>query len=378
AYASGFQSLRRFNSVFRERYRLSPSALRRSPRANGVPRDAATRCPAPGAMATDLVRLTLAYRPPLAWDVLVRLLRREAMPGVAVVHGARYGRTVRLDGRSGVVFAEDAASGHATRATRAGSTHLDVHVSASLLPALMLLLARLRQLFDLDAEPTLVDACLEQGGLGAFVGRRPGVRIPGAIDGFEVALRALLCGRARAGAACSELSRRVVWDIGEAIDTGFPALTRLAPSAARVADAGASRLTALGVPRRRADAIASVARAVAEGALRLEPGSDVTATRRALMEIDGVGDRFATTIVMRALHWPDAFPASDGALQRAAAARGQRALRAQAEQWRPWRAYAALHLWLCDDERAYRRDRPANRRPDEAGRGRRAAMTERG
>ena len=324
AYASGFQSLRRFNSVFRERYRLSPSALRRTPRSSD---STAHRGRGPGP-ATDLVRLTLAYRPPFAWNVLATLLRRDALPGVEVVHGRRYGRTVHLDGRSGIVFAEDAAE----------KSHLNVEVSPSLLPVLMPLLARLRQLFDLDAIPTVIDAHLEQGGLGMLVAQRRGVRIPGALDGFEIALRALLTG--------SDLARRVVWALGDRLDTGLPALSRLAPSVERVADAGASRLAALGVPRRRAEAIVSVARAIADGTLRLEPNSAVTATRRALMDIAGVGDRLATRIVTRALHWPDAFPTADRVLQRAAGASSPRALRARAEQWRPWRAYAALHLRL--------------------------------
>ncbi len=324
AYASGFQSLRRFNSVFRERYRLSPSALRRTPRSSDL---SAHRGRGSGP-ATDLVRLTLAYRPPFAWNELTMLLQRNALPAVEVVHGGRYGRTVHLEGRSGVVFAEDAAA----------RSHLNVEVSPSLLPVLMPLLARLRHLFDLDAEPMVIDAHLEQGGLGKLVAQRRGVRTPGALDGFEVTLRALLTG--------SALARRVVWALGDRLDTGIPALTRLAPNAERVADAGATRLTALGVPRRRADVIASVAHAIADGTLRLEPNSDVIATRRALMEIAGIGDRLATTIVSRALHWPDAFPTADRVLQHAAGASSPSALRARAEQWRPWRAYAAQHLRL--------------------------------
>src|SRR2546428_437658 len=150
AFASGFRSLRRFNSVFRERYRVSPSALRRPPRPSEILRDASPR---PATPATDLVRLTLAYRPPLAWDVLTGFLRREAMVGVEVGQGGRYARTVRLDGRSGIVIVEDAAA--APDAPRLLKTHLNVEVSPSLLPVLMPLLARLRQLFDLDAEPTV-------------------------------------------------------------------------------------------------------------------------------------------------------------------------------------------------------------------------------
>jgi AraC family transcriptional regulator, regulatory protein of adaptative response / DNA-3-methyladenine glycosylase II len=134
--------------------------------------------------------------------------------------------------------------------------------------------------------------------------------------------------------------------LGEEIHTGVPSLTRLAPRPDRVAEAGVPALTALGVPRRRAEAIVAVARSLADGSVRLEPGRDVGAVHRTLMAVEGVGERLATMIVMRALYWPDAFPASDPALQRAAGVSGRAALRALAEPWRPWRAYAAQHLWL--------------------------------
>jgi AraC family transcriptional regulator of adaptative response / DNA-3-methyladenine glycosylase II len=331
AFASGFQSLRRFNSVFRERYRLSPSALRRA---------APSTVARPAAASGDFVTLTLAYRAPLDWGLLTRLLAREAMPGVIMVDGDRYGRTVTLDGRSGVVLARNAAA----------KAQLDVAVSLSLLPVLMPLLVRLRHLFDLDAEPAVVDAYLEQNGLAPLVRRRPGIRIPGALEGFEVALRSLIL-RGNGAEAAGDVLSRVVSALGEKIDTGVATLTRLAPSPKRVAEAGPSGLAALGVPRRGAEAIASVARAIAGGAIRLEPGRDAGATQRALMEMEGVGERLATMIVMRALYWPDAFPASDPALQRAAGVSSRSALRAMAERWRPWRAYAAQHLWLHDEER---------------------------
>jgi AraC family transcriptional regulator of adaptative response / DNA-3-methyladenine glycosylase II len=322
AYASGFQSLRRFNSVFRERYRLSPSALRRGPR---VPSEG----PAGGAPQRDLVRLTLSYRAPLAWDALLALLGRDAVAGVELPEPGRYSRTVRVQDRAGIILAADAAG-----TTR---SHLDVSVSASLLPVLMPLLARLRHLFDLDAEPTVVDAHLEAAGLGALVDRRPGLRIPGALDGFDAAFRVIL--GARWGA-------RVAEAVGEPIETGVSGLNRLMPDAGRVAAAGASRLEALGVPRRRVEVLTAVAGALAGGAIRLEPGSDVAAAQRGLLAIEGVGDRLATTIVMHALHWPDAFPGHDRALQRAAGAASATQLLGRAEAWRPWRAYAATHLRL--------------------------------
>jgi AraC family transcriptional regulator, regulatory protein of adaptative response / DNA-3-methyladenine glycosylase II len=313
AFASGFESLRRFNFVFHDRYGMSPSALRRPARREGR------------RAASDLLRMTLAYRPPLAWDVLAAFLDDEATPGVEIVEGRRYGRTVRLDGRTGVVFVEDSPA----------KAHLKVDLSPSLLPALMPLLARLRRLFDLDAQPAVVDAHLERGGLAL---QRRGVRLPGALDGFEIGLRALLGAR--------DLAGRVAAALGEPVETGHPALDRLAPDAGRLAEAGSSRLVELGVPRRRAETLLAFARAAAEGALRLDPGGDVAETHRALLEITGIDERLATRIVMRALYWPDAFPLSDRALQEAAGAATPRALRARAEKWRPWRAYAALHLGL--------------------------------
>jgi len=138
----------------------------------------------------------------------------------------------------------------------------------------------------------------------------------------------------------------VIGALGEVVDSGIPGLTRLVPSAERVAEAGVACLVRLGVPRVRADVIVAVARAVATSVLRLEPSSDVATTRRDLLGVVGVGDRLASAIVMCALSWPDAFPAEDRALQRAAGAATAQQLAARAEQWRPWRAYAALHLWL--------------------------------
>jgi AraC family transcriptional regulator, regulatory protein of adaptative response / DNA-3-methyladenine glycosylase II len=336
AFASGFQSLRRFNAVFRERYRLSPSALRRS---------APSRSAGSATPAGDFVTLTLAYRPPLDWPLLLRRLAREAVPGVISVNGGRYTRAVRLEGRTGAIVASNAER----------RSHLEVAVSLSLLPALMPLLARLRHLFDLDAEPAMVDAHLTLHGLGESVRRHPGMRIPGAMDGFEVALRSLL------DQEDEGLLERVVEGFGEGVETGLSQVFRLGPTAERVAQAGPSALVKLGISRPRAEAVAAVARAMVDGGLRLQPGSDVVATHRALLEIEGVGERIATIIVMRALYWPDAFPTADAALQRAAGATGRRELREQAERWRPWRAYAAQHLWLEDELAPARAQRDSRR-----------------
>lgn len=307
AYAAGFQSLRRFNTVFRERYCLSPTAIRRRVRGAGG-----------AAEASAPVRLTLAYRAPLAWDLLLDQLRGDALPGVESVSGSRYTRAVRIGGCTGVVAVEPLPEGPQLRVT----------LSATLLPVLMEVLARLRQLFDLDAEPEVVDSCLARTDLAPLVARHRGLRIPGALDGFDAALRLILEG--------SEARGRVVHDLGEPIDSGDAALDRLAPSADRVADAGGEGLLALGLSRRRAGMLAALARRMADGALVLEPGREVAPTREALLAIPGVEEPLAAAILLRALHWPDAFPIA-----------GPRELLDRAEQWRPWRGYAALHLSLA-------------------------------
>jgi AraC family transcriptional regulator of adaptative response / DNA-3-methyladenine glycosylase II len=342
AFASGFQSLRRFNTVFHERYRMSPSVLRRHSRTSA-------RAEMPATPAGDLVRLTLAYRAPLAWDALLAMLAFDALPGMAVIEGHRYGRTVALEGCRGVVFLQDAAAASdSRRERRPASAQVNVDLSASLLPALMPLLARLRHLLDLEAEPAVIDAHLADSGLATLVAERPGLRLPGAFDGFEVAVRELLRSPRGASGGGADLAGRLVDALGESIETGVPALTRVGLSANRIAAAGAPFLLTLGVPRRRAEAIAAVARAIADGALRLEPGADVPSTLGALKQICGLTEQTATAIMMRALHWPDAFPATDAALQRAAGVSGSRALLRLAERWRPWRAYAAVHLSLHD------------------------------
>ena len=245
AYASGFQSLRRFNAAFRERYRSSPSELRRPPARAGVRRD-------------DLVRLSLAYRPPLNWSAMLQVLRRDAVRGVDAVDGDRYMSAIRVDGHVGAIVARDAASD--ARAAGPARHYVIVDVTPSLLPKLMPVLARVRQLFDLDAEPTLIDAHLAQSGLGRLVGAQPGVRVPGALDAFDVALRVLLRRASRSQASYESLAWRITAALGEAVDVGLPGLHHLAPEAGRVAETSvqtldiARRARALGRDHRRAGA----------------------------------------------------------------------------------------------------------------------------
>ena len=211
----------------------------------------------------------------------------------------------------------------------------------------MPLLARLCRLFDLMPSPPLSTHTCAGRPRPAGENRR-GIRVPGAFEPFEVVLTALLEGAKPASSRSRALAGRVVQALGEPIESGILGLDRLTPTAARVAEAGAEGLSALGVPPARARTLVAMARAMASDDLVLEPGGEVVAAQRALLAIEGVSDRLATRIAMRTLYWPDAFSFDDAGLQRAAGVNGRGALREVAERWRPWRAYAAQHLWLRD------------------------------
>jgi AraC family transcriptional regulator of adaptative response / DNA-3-methyladenine glycosylase II len=314
AYASGFQSLRRFNAVFQERYRMPPNALRRSrgarPRASADP---------------ETFRVTLSYRPPYDWGAMLHCLQRDAIDGVDFVDGERYGRTVEIGGRRGVIVVESCGR----------SSHLTVQVSVSLVPVLMPLLARLRQMLDLDAEPTRIDEHLAAYGLRDLIAMRPGVRIPGAFGGFESALRILLGGWPFASSSTRDVACRVVESIGRRNEAAPPRLGWILPDARDVAVAGARPLHALGLPHERARTIVTLAQRVLDGAVRFDGCRDADAMRRDVLSIDGIDERLADLIVMRALSWPNAFPFADGDAPEIAS------------RWRPWAAYAFVHLRLA-------------------------------
>jgi AraC family transcriptional regulator of adaptative response / DNA-3-methyladenine glycosylase II len=347
AAASGFQSVRRFNALFQARYRLAPTAVRRATRATAAGAE-------DGAGDGAAVRLSLAYRPPYDWPAVRDYLAARATPGVEGVApgaagpnaaaGARYWRAVRVGAHRGVVAVGPGARPHT----------LAVELSAGLLPAVVPLLARLRRLLDLDADPASVDAHLAADpALAGHVRRRPGLRVPGAVDGFELALRAVL-GQQVSVRGATTLAGRLAALVGEPLDdaAGAPAgLTRHAVDAARLADAGAAAVAGVGLPRARAAAVVALARAAADGALPEltadggAPGAGPAAFVRRFTELPGVGPWTAAYVAMRALRWPDAFPDGDLALRRAAGGLSPARLRLAAERWRPWRAYAAMHLW---------------------------------
>jgi AraC family transcriptional regulator of adaptative response / DNA-3-methyladenine glycosylase II len=331
AFASGFSSVRRFNHLFRTRYRLQPSALRRS---QGKEQSH-------GEAEADAIALKLAYRPPLAWEQLGRFLASRAPENMDRFDGKRYLRTVRLAGKTGWIEARLAERGDTSNV----ASVLLVQVSASLLPVFTQLLPRLRALFDLDADPAAIAEQLGRHPLTRRAWRAaPGLRVPGVLDGFELALRAVL-GQQVSVRAATTLYGRVAERFGDAVETPHAGLNRLPAHAEAVAQAGVADLMALGLTGRRAETVRQLAIEVAAGRLRLVPGVDPVQVMAALRAIPGIGPWTTEYITLRALRDPDAFPHDDLVLLKASGLPTKRALLEAAETWRPWRAYAAMCLW---------------------------------
>ena len=325
ALGTGFGSMRRFHAAFAERYRLSPSAVRRE-----------------GAAEPDGLRL--AWRPPYDLDGLLGFIARRAVPGQEQVDGPVLRRTLAL------AYQGQVLTGWIEARFQPARCELHLAVAPSLRPVLGLLLQRARHAFDLDADPAAIDPVLARVPGPA----RPGLRLPGSWDGFETAVRVVL-GQQVSVAAARTLCQRLVQRFGRPIDTPFPGLDRLFPDAAVLAAADVADIGTLGIVRQRVRALQALAQAVAEGRLTLQPGDDVGATLAALTTLSGIGDWSAQLIALRTLGWPDAWPASDIALLKAlgqtAATRDPAAGTAIAEAWRPWRGYAVFKLWLSLEQR---------------------------
>jgi len=327
AFASGFRSIRRFNEIFQRLFGRPPGALRR-----------ATVAEVPFGPEDEVI-LSLRYRPPYDWPAMSSFLKARAIPGIEVVSSDRYARTIEIEGVHGVVSVEPAA-GNALR----------IAVRFSRLSALPTILARLRRVFDLGADPQAINAELaEDPVLAPLIAARPGLRVPGAWDGFELAVRAVL-GQQITVAAAAGLAGKLVARYGRPLSvTGLEkeGLTHVFPRSEQLASAD---LTALGMPRTRAATLASLAAAVVVNPRVLGAGRSLTECVTELRALPGIGEWTAQYIAMRELREPDAFPAGDVGLLRALTdVEGKRPtsreLLARAERWRPWRAYAAQHLW---------------------------------
>jgi AraC family transcriptional regulator of adaptative response / DNA-3-methyladenine glycosylase II len=265
---------------------------------------------------------------------MLAFLSARAIPGVERVAGGVYERAVKLGSLAGRVSVAGA-----------GANRLVADVSVSLAPKLMLIVSRLRALFDLDARP---DAIAEHLGadrvLRKSVGKRPGLRVPGAFDPFETAVRAIL-GQQVSVRAATTLAGRIVRAFGASVETGIEALDRVFPTAEALAEKSEEEIASIGMPKTRAKTIVALANAVAEARIDLSDGSDPEQTTAHLMELPGVGEWTAQYIAMRALRWSNAFPAGDLGVLRALGVNNAREAKARAHRWEPWRAYAVMHLW---------------------------------
>jgi AraC family transcriptional regulator of adaptative response / DNA-3-methyladenine glycosylase II len=310
--------VRRFNAAFQQRHGAAPSSLRKA-RADR---------PASG------IALTLDCRPPFDHAALLAFLAARAIPGVSEVSGGVHRRSVRMEGRTGIV----SVSPDPERA------RLHVHVSDGLERDLTAIVRGVRAAFDLDAHPAPIAAALEgDPWLGALVRRRPGLRVPGAFDAFETSVLAILGQQVSVRAACT-LAGRLAARFGAPLERPAGSIRTAFPDAAAIARARPSELARVGIVRARAEALSALARAIDSGALLLERGGDAEVARRKLLELPGIGPWTAEYVCLRVLGWPDAFPASDLGLRRALGV-DARELGRRAESWRPWRGYAALHLW---------------------------------
>ncbi|MBI1275183.1 DNA-3-methyladenine glycosylase 2 [bacterium] len=323
AFASGFSSLRRFNDAFRTHYGMPPTRLRK---------EAASHAP---SSTTNSSTLQLTYRPPYDWASMLEFLQARALRGIEHITGQSYARTVRVGEHKGWIKVTHKPEKHA----------LMVEFTHSLLPVLPNLLRCLRNLFDLDARPDVISAHLMKDSLlKNTVMAHPGLRVPGAFDGFEMAVRAIL-GQQITVKAATTIACRMAEAFGERAETPWPELSRLSPTAERMAAASEEAITSLGIIGARARSIIALAKAQLAGHVRLEAGIHPDNAIRYLTTLPGIGQWTAHYIAMRGLRWPDAFPKEDIALRKGLGGMTAKQAEERSQPWRPWRSYAVLHLW---------------------------------
>jgi AraC family transcriptional regulator, regulatory protein of adaptative response / DNA-3-methyladenine glycosylase II len=324
ALASGFRSVRRLNSAFRDKYRITPSAVRRSGKADHF----------------EGVTSELGFRPPYAWEAFLSFLGKRAIPGVELVEEGRYLRTARIRHSGRELF------GWIEIAKAANRNALQVRFSSSLLTAAAPVLARVKDLADLSCDPLAVSEVL-----GPLAARTPGLRVPGAVDGFELAVRAIL-GQQVSVSAARTLAGRLARAFGERVEAPTSKLEFAFPTATDIAKQNLRTIAAIGITSSRAQSILALSSAVAEEKISLTPAADLETTLQKLQSVSGIGQWTAHYIAMRALRWPDAFLHTDLGARKALAKKSPKEILVMAEAWRPWRSYALMHLWqsLSDAE----------------------------
>jgi len=319
AMAAGFGSLRRLNTLFAQRYRLSPTILRKE-RAQ--------------ARSLDHHVFRLPTRQPFDFDALLQFLGARALDGVEAVDARSYRRTLTL-----TTAGERTVSGWIEVRRAPKGIGVEARVDARLATAIPRVLAAVKHTFDLNCRPEEVLSAL-----GELAQTRPGLRLPGSFDPFELGVRAIL-GQQITVKAARTIARRLVQQFGTPIDTPFAGIDRVFPGATALAECKPAQIAELGVIAQRARAIVAFAQAMASSRLQLAPGADVEKAIKQLQGLPGVGPWTAHYIAMRALHWPDAFPPGDVVVLKAMREARAATAAARAETWRPWRAYAVMHLW---------------------------------
>jgi AraC family transcriptional regulator of adaptative response / DNA-3-methyladenine glycosylase II len=327
ALAAGFNSLRRFNAAFSEGCGMAPTVIRRQSSNS----------------AGDMLTLRLAYRPPLDFGLLLGFLDKRSIPGIERVTATSYERVLGPQDQSTWirVTADDT------------KPELQLQIATADPRAIPGIVQRTRRMFDLDADLRPVHAALSVSALlKAGIARRPGLRVPGCWDGFELAVRAVI-GQQISVAGATTVTRRLVDKYG-AQRSGAPAgLDRVFPDPECIA---AAALDDIGLPQARAATLRGLAAAVLAGDVDFRAGQDLDAFVKSLTHLRGIGPWTAHYIAMRALRHPDAFPAGDLVLQQMLGTErrlSERETEASSQAWRPWRAYSVLHLWyLSGDKRA--------------------------
>jgi AraC family transcriptional regulator of adaptative response / DNA-3-methyladenine glycosylase II len=343
ALSAGFNNARRFNAAFHKCFDRPPGAIRRAVRETGTASD---------AVNGGVIRLRMSYRPPLAWDALLAYLRPRAIPGVEQIVGDTYRRTVSLDGMAGSLAISPDTAGEG----------LVLRVPVAAAPCLLEVVERVRTFLDLTADPGVIEDQLGNDPDLARLGVPSGLRVPGAWNRFELAVRAIL-GQQVTVKSATRLTGRLVRLFGQRLTGSASApivegeahepdsLSWIFPEPEEIAGASLPGVAAIGVPTARARAIHGLARAVADGVPVLEPATGLEEAVARLTDLEGIGEWTAHYIAMRALREPDAFPAGDLGLRRVLA-EGERpltprVLARRSQVWRPWRAYAAVRLWTA-------------------------------
>ena len=324
AFSAGYQSVRRFNDAFQKTYGRSPTELRRQ----NVDEET----------AVSHLQLKLAYRPPFNWDALIQFLQARAIPGVEVVEANRYKRTVQFGERDGVIEVTPIRN----------KNYLQLSVPSHLARHLQTISERIRRLFDLQADPIQIENHLCQDALLAPIFKQVrGLRLPGCWDGFEIGVRAII-GQQVSVKGATTISGRLVERLGTPVTavSENSHLTHIFPTPMQIVNGD---LTNLGMPTKRAETIRTLAQAVLDGTISFNTPTSLEEAIDSFVQLPGIGDWTAQYMAMRALGEPDAFPAGDLILRRAASETEkpltEKQLRERAEDWRPWRAYAAVYLW---------------------------------